>query len=156
MKLNLPEYQFRTRINDVGKKEIFDIFRKKFVSLTPEEWVRQNFLSFLMIEKQYPKSLIAVEKVIKVNKMIKRFDSVVYNRNGMPISLIEFKSPNVKLTQKVMEQVSRYNISLNVDYLIVSNGLLHYCCFIDRISQQFTFLKEIPEFTLISKTNSKC
>ena len=149
MNLNLPEYHFKTRTNQAGKNEIFDDFRKKYVILTPEEWVRQNFLRYLKEEKHYPPMLMAIEKGIKVNNMRKRFDAVIHNRNGNAIMLIEFKSPNVKLSQKVMEQVSRYNLSLNVNYLIISNGLTHYCCYVDQKSGSSTYFDEIPDFDSI-------
>ena len=150
MKLNLPEYHFKKRINQVGKNEIFDDFRKKFVIVTPEEWVRQNFLKYLTEIKNYPASLIAVEKGIRVNNMQKRFDAVVYNRKGKPVMLIEFKSPDISISQKVMDQISRYNLSLNVNYLIVSNGLSHYCCKVNRESGTFNFLVDIPNYELIN------
>ena len=146
MKLNLPNYSFKTRATSSGKDEIFDEFRKKYVVLSPEEWVRQNFIKFLKEEKKYPSVLIAIEKGIKVNKMQKRFDAVVHNRDGQPIMLIEFKSPDIKINQKVMEQISRYNLNLNVNYLVVSNGLSHYCCYIDKEAGDFIFLNDIPDF----------
>lgn len=149
MKLNLPEYQFKRRISKSGKEEIFDEFRKKFVILTPEEWVRQNFINYLKEVKNYPPMLIAIEKGIKVNNMQKRFDAVVHNRKGSPVMLIEFKSPEVKINQKVMEQISRYNLKLNVNYLIVSNGLMHYCCYVDKKTGYTGFLPDIPEYTAI-------
>lgn len=146
MKLNLPEYRFKTRKNISGKDEIYDDFRKKYLILTPEEWVRQNFINYLVKEKNYPASLIAIEKGIKLHSMQKRFDAVIYDRKGTPTVLIEFKSPDVLINQKVMEQISRYNLTLNVNYLIVSNGMVHYCCFIDRVSGNISFLKNIPDF----------
>jgi hypothetical protein len=147
MKLNLPTYQFKIRPNTSGKDEIFDEFRMKFITLTPEEWVRQNFMRYLKEEKEYPPSLIAIEKGIVVNKMKKRFDAVIHNREGKPIMLVEFKSPDVIVSQKVMEQISRYNLTLNVNYLIISNGLTHYCCYIDKKTDNISFLKDIPEFS---------
>jgi len=151
MNLNLPKYHFKIRTNQTGKNEIFDDFRKKYVIITPEEWVRQNFMQYLKEEKGYPAMLMSIEKGIIVNNMKKRFDAVVHNRNGKPIMLIEFKSPNVKLSQKVMEQISRYNLSLNVNYLIVSNGLSHYCCYIDKETGNTTFYNDIPNFEMINK-----
>lgn len=150
MKLNLPEYGFRTRTNNQQKVEIFDEIRKKFLALTPEEWVRQNFIKYLVEEKNYPASLISIEKGIKVNNMQKRFDAVVYDRKGNPTALIEFKSPKVAINQKVMEQISRYNLTLNVKYLIVSNGLTHYCCFVNRDNGQISFLDTIPTYDQLS------
>ncbi len=146
MKLNLPEYNFTIR--QIGnKKEIFDPVRGKYVSLTPEEWVRQNFIRFLIDEKGYPASLIAIEKGLTVNKKPRRFDAVAYDKTGMPLVLIEFKSVNIAISQKVFEQIAIYNQLLKVKYLIVSNGLKHYCCQIDFQKQSINFLKDIPDYT---------
>ena len=121
-KLNLPEYTFRTKIVE-GKKLIFDSIRKKFVALTPEEWVRQNFIQYLIKEKKYPESLMAVEKQILVNGKQRRFDLLIYLRNGQPHLIAEFKAPNVKITQEAFDQVVRYNMALRVERIVVSNGL---------------------------------
>lgn len=153
MKQNLPEYQFKIKSSPAGKDAIFDEFRKKFVTLTPEEWVRQNVMRFLKEEKKYPPMLIAIEKGIKVNNMQKRFDAVVHNRNGRAVMLIEFKSPDVKINQKTMEQISRYNLNLNVSYLFVSNGLVHYCCYVDKKTGDIAFLNDIPEFGVLDAEN---
>ena len=146
MKLNLPEYNFTIRQTD-NKKEIFDPVRGKYVSLTPEEWVRQNFIRFLIEEKGYPASLIAIEKGLTINKKPRRFDAVAYDKTGMPLVLIEFKSVNIAISQKVFEQIALYNQLLKVKYLIVSNGLKHYCCQIDFQKQSINFLKDIPDYT---------
>ena len=146
MKLNLPPYDFKIRVNSSGKDEIFDEFRGKYIMLSAEEWVRQNFIRYLKEVKGYPPMLIAIEKGIKVNTLQKRFDAVVYKRDGQPVVLIEFKSPDVKINQKVMEQISGYNLKLKVSYLIVSNGLTHYCCHVDYKTTKISFLKEIPEY----------
>ena len=146
MKLNLPEYNFKIRSNSKGKDEIFDETRNKYIVLTPEEWVRQNFIKYLKEVKGYPASLIAIERGIKVNGMHKRFDAVVFKRDGIPTVLIEFKSTEVKISQKVMEQISRYNMNLKVAYLIVSNGLTHYCCHVDQSSGKVSFMDDIPNF----------
>ncbi len=146
MRLNLPKYKFKTRVNQLGKQEIFDENRKKYLVLTPEEWVRQNFIKYLVEEKDYPVSLIAIERGIVVNKMQKRFDAVVFNRNGHPTVLIEFKAPGIKIDQKVMQQISNYNLQLNVKYLIVSNGITHYCCRLNKERSGFDFLEEIPHY----------
>ena len=144
-KLNLPTYSFNLKLIE-QRKYIFDFIRKKFVILTPEEWVRQNFLRFLVEEKKYPASLIAVEMEFKLNKLSKRSDAVVYDRKAKPILVIEFKSPEVKINQKVFDQIARYNMKLNVDFLIVSNGLEHFCCKIDHENNNYTFLKYVPDF----------
>jgi hypothetical protein len=146
MDLNIPEYNFRIRKNVNGKHEIFDEYRRKYIIITPEEWVRQNFLRFLKEERRYPAGLISVEKGISVNNLKKRFDAVVYNKSGKPNVLIEFKAPEVRIDQKVMEQISAYNLNLHVKYLIVSNGVVHYCCKIDFSSGQISFLNNIPYF----------
>ena len=146
MNLNLPSYNFKTRKNETGITEVFDPLRKKYVVTTPEEWVRLRFIQFLINEKKYPESLISIEKGLTVNRMKKRFDAVVHDKKGLPAVLIEFKSPEVKIDQKVFDQIAAYNIQLKVDYLIVSNGLKHYCCRINSGSGQWEFLKSIPTF----------
>jgi hypothetical protein len=144
------EKKFKIRTNPQGKEEIFDYWRKKYVVLTPEEWVRQQFLLLLVEEKGYPRSLIAVEKSISVNRLSKRFDAVVYDHTGHPAMLIEFKAPSVALSQKTMEQAGRYNLHLKVNFLIISNGAQHYCCKIDHQNQTFTFLSEIPHYAQLT------
>jgi len=144
--LNLPEYALRTKMEE-GKHFIFDSIRKKFVVLTPEEWVRQNFIQYLIKEKKYPESLMAVEKQIMVNKKQQRFDLLVYLRNGQPHLIAEFKAPNVKITQDAFDQVVRYNMVLRVERVIVSNGLQHFVCEIDYVKNSFKYLQEIPEFS---------
>ena len=148
-RLNLPTYSFNIKLIE-QRKYIFDFIRKKFVILTPEEWVRQNFLKYLVDEKKYPASLIAVEMEFKLNNLSKRSDAVIYNKKGLPFLIIEFKAPDIKINQKVFDQIARYNMKLNVDFLIVSNGLDHYCCKIDYEKQDYFFLKEVPEFNKIS------
>ena len=151
-KLNLPTYHLKTReAND--KLEVFDIIRKKYVVLTPEEWVRQQFINYLITEKNYPASLIAIEKGIKVLSMSKRFDAVVSDQTGYPVALIEFKSPDVNITQKVFEQIAAYNMRLKVRYLIVSNGMKHYCCKVDYEKKKFTFLDDIPMYNDLTESD---
>ena len=141
----MPEYAFRIKTED-GKTYIFDSIRKKFVVLTPEEWVRQNFIQYLKKEKKYPESLMAVEKQIKVNNNPRRFDLLVYTRNGQPYLIAEFKAPGVKITQEAFDQVVRYNLALKVDRVIVSNGLQHFACEINYQKNSYTFLYEVPEY----------
>jgi len=147
--LNLPQLELKTRVTGSGRHEVFDPIRKKYVVLTPEENVRQHFLMMLIENKSYPASLIAVEKSMLINNMQKRFDAVAYNSQGKPLVLMEFKSPKVKLTQAVFEQISVYNIKLRVNYLIVSNGISHYCCKVDFEKGEILFLKDIPDFAEI-------
>ena len=144
-KLNLPEYTFRTKTENT-KTLIFDSIRKKFVVLTPEEWVRQNFIQYLIKEKNYPQNFMAVEKQIKVNRLQRRFDLLVYQRNGTPHLIAEFKAPNVKITQDAFDQVVRYNMALRVERVVVSNGMQHFACEIDYEKNSYSFLKEIPAF----------
>ncbi|RLD34085.1 MAG: hypothetical protein DRI72_03630 [Bacteroidetes bacterium] len=147
--LNLPTYPVKTR--QTGEKtEIFDPIRRRYIVLTPEEWVRQQFIRYLISEKKYPETLISIEKGIKVNQMYKRFDAVISDQTGKPVVLMEFKSPNVRITQKTFEQVAAYNIRLQVQYLIVSNGLKHYCCSVDHEKKTFSFLDDIPDFSVLT------
>ena len=143
--LNLPLYKLKTRELD-SHIEVFDFIRKAYVVLTPEEWVRQQFVHFLVHEKNYPASLISIEKGIKVLGLQKRFDAVVADKSGQPAVLIEFKSPDVKITQKTFEQISAYNLELKVQFLMVSNGMKHYCCKVDFKKRTFQFLTNIPEY----------
>lgn len=142
--LNLPEYNFKIK-SVQNKKYIFDLNRKKWVRLTPEEWVRQNFIQYLIHEKKYPASLIKVEAEIKVNQMKKRSDLIVY-KNSLPHLIVECKAPEVEINQAVFEQIARYNIPLKVNYLIVTNGLKHYCCKMDYSENSYKFIKEIPDY----------
>lgn len=144
-KLNLPEYDFRVKTED-GKNVIYDGIRRKFVVLTPEEWVRQNFIMYLKNEKKYPENLMAVEKQIRVNHNQRRFDLLVYSRNGQPLLIAEFKAPNIKITQETFDQVVRYNMSLRVEKVIVSNGLQHFACEIDYTNNSYSYLPEIPGY----------
>ncbi len=144
-KLHFPKYDFRFK-SKKNKTLIFDIIRKKFVVLTPEEWVRQHVLRFLISEKKYPKSHINVEKQLKLHHTRKRYDIVVYNTNGSICIIVECKAPNVAIDQKVFDQIARYNFVLEADFLMVSNGLEHYYCTIDFENENYVFLKEIPEY----------
>ena len=144
-KLNLPEHQFKYRQSG-SKKYIFDEIRMKYVACTPEEWVRQNFVKYLIIALNYPKPLISIEREITVNRLVKRCDAVVFSRIGEPCMLLEFKAPEVKLNQVVFDQIVRYNIALNVRYLLISNGLKHYCCELDFVKKDYKFLSGVPDY----------
>jgi len=147
--LNLPSYRFRLREKGI-QKEIFDDVRHKFVALNPEEWVRQNFLRYLIEAKNTPPIMLAVEKSLTLHKMTKRTDIVVYGSAGRPLMIVECKAPQVKINQKVFEQIARYNLVLKVKYLVVTNGLQHYCARIDFENDNFLFLEQIPEYNEIS------
>lgn len=127
---------------------IFDEIRKKFVVLTPEEWVRQHVVQYLLLEKKYPKSLINVEKLVKVNGLNKRYDIVVFQPNGEIFMLIECKAPEVAISQQTFDQIARYNLKLNAQYLMVTNGLNHYFCQMDFENEKYVFLKEAPEYKI--------
>ncbi len=142
--LNFPDYTFRFKSNE-NKPLIFDEIRKKFVVLTPEEWVRQHTLHFLITEKKYPASHINVEKQIKLHDTIKRYDIVVYNNDGSIHLIVECKAPKIKIDQQVFDQIARYNFVLNADYLMVTNGLEHYFCQMDFKAEEYIFLEELPE-----------
>ena len=148
LRLNLPSYE--TKITESnGKRQIFDTLRRCYVALTPEEWVRQHFVNFILGHKGYPATLMGNEVAITLNGMKRRCDTVVYDRALKPRMIIEYKAPTVKITKEVFAQISRYNLILKVDYLIVSNGLQHYCCKMDYANNTFTFLQEIPEYNKV-------
>ena len=149
-KLNFPTYNFRFK-NSENKMAIFDEIRKKFIILTPEEWVRQHVVRFLLKEKQYPKSLINVEKVLLVNGLRKRYDVVVFNPDGSIQILVECKAPEVKITQMTFDQIARYNMTMKSTYLMVSNGLNHYFCQMDYENEKYQFLAELPNYNINNK-----
>ncbi len=142
--LNLPSYEAKITTKG-GKHFIYDEIRKKEIVLTPEEWVRQNFIHFLINHHNYSKNYIKIEKQIKVNDRQKRFDGLVYDKNGNPIVLIECKAPEVKISQNTFSQIATYNMTLRVPYLIVTNGLSHFICEIDFENNSYNYLKEIPK-----------
>lgn len=144
-KLNFPAYTFRFK-NSENKVAVFDEIRKKFVVLTPEEWVRQHVVQFLLSDKNYPKSYINVEKVLKINGITKRYDAVVFKPDGSIFLLIECKAPEVPISQNTFDQIARYNMTLKADYLMVTNGLNHYFCRMDFENEQYQFLRELPDF----------
>ena len=146
--LNLPKTSLKIT-KQGGRLAVLDVLRKRYVSLTPEEWVRQHFVSFLLLHKGFPAARMANEVGISLNHTAKRCDTVVYDHEARPLVIIEYKAPTVKITKEVFAQISRYNLILKVDYLIVSNGLQHYCCKMDYANNTFTFLQEIPEYNNI-------
>ena len=143
--LNLPPYAIKIAEQD-GRRMIFDFLRRKFVALTPEEWVRQHFVHFLTDHKEYPAGLMANEVELKIGDKRLRCDSILYNKEMKPQMIIEYKAPHITLTQKVFNQITAYNLLLRVDYLIVSNGLQHICCRMDYAHNTYHFLPEIPNY----------
>ena len=146
-KLNFPEYKFRFKSNE-NKRLIFDVIRKKFLVLTPEEWVRQHVIQLLINEKNYPISHINVEKQLKLHNTTKRYDIVVYNSDGSIQLIVECKAPAIKISQDTFDQVARYNLVLNSGYLMVTNGLEHYFCRMDLENEKYVFLKDLPNYVV--------
>ena len=147
-RLNLPPYPIKVVERD-KKQLIFDFLRRKYVALTPEEWVRQHFVHFLIEHKGYPKGLMGNEIELRIGEKRLRCDTILYNKETQPRMIIEYKAPTIQLQQKTFDQVSVYNLLLKVDYLIVSNGLQHYCCKMDYPNQKYEFLEEIPDYQIL-------
>ena len=147
-RLNLPPYPIK--ITERGEKRlIFDFLRRKYVALTPEEWVRQHFVHYLVETKGYPKNLLANEVELKVGDKKLRCDTLLYKGDLQPRMIIEYKAPTIPLQQKTFDQISAYNLLLKVDYLVVSNGLQHYCCKMDYEQQCYVFLEQLPDYELL-------
>ena len=146
--LNLPAYDVRISERD-GRQTIFDFLRNRYVALTPEEWVRQHFTHFLVEHKGYPKGLLANEIELRVGSKRLRCDTVLYDQSLRPRMIIEYKAPHIKIQQKTFDQIVVYNLLLHADYLVVSNGLQHYCCQMDYENRSYRFLTEIPDYDAI-------
>lgn len=150
LELNLPYYPFKLK-SDGNKYLIMDELRKKYLVLTPEEWVRQHIVQYLINFKKYPRGLISLEKGLRVNDLLKRTDVLVYDQHGNPVLLIECKAPEVKITQDVFDQAARYNSVYKLRYMIVTNGLEHFCAEIDHDTSKYKFLNDIPSFSTITE-----
>lgn len=146
--LNLPPYPFKIT-DDNGKLTLFDELRKRTIIITPEEWVRQHFVQYLIKHKNYPKSLIKLEGGLKLNGLAKRTDIVVFNSAGERVLLVECKAPSVPISQATFDQAARYNMVHKVKFMAVSNGLQHYYCNIDFNKESYTFLQELPDYKLL-------
>ena len=153
LQLNLPQYSFRIKKQN-EKLVIFDSQRKRYVALTPEEWVRQNFIHFLIEEKGYPAAYLAIEKQLNMNGMKKRCDAILYNEHALPFLIIELKAPNVAISQATFDQVAVYNAKLKVDFFIISNGIEHFCCKVNLETARYEFFPEIPDFNQIVTKNT--
>ena len=151
--LNLPVTALRIRSKG-DKQEVFDSVRKKFVALTPEEWVRQHFIHYLADHRNVPRSLIAVEASLRYHRLKKRSDIVVYGKDGTPCLIVECKAPDVTVTQAVFDQVAMYNMSLKVPFLAVTNGMVHFACYIDHDTGNIKVLKEIPVYEEMTKIHN--
>ena len=145
-RLNLPPYEVKVRETN-GRRQIFDMLRRRWVALTPEEWVRQHFVHFLTDYKGYPKGLLQNEVELTLGEKRLRCDTLLYNRQLVPRMIVEYKSPSVEITQRVFDQITAYNTLLKVDYLVVSNGLTHFCCRIDHEKREYSFLRNIPDYS---------
>ena len=141
----LPNVALKTKSVE-GTIQVFDVIRKKYFVLTPEEWVRQHFIHYLNNEKNYPMGLMGVEKMVKYNALKTRADIVLYNTEGKAKMIVECKAPNVKITQDTFNQIAKYNSQLKVKYLVVTNGMKHYCCKMEYDSNEIKFLEEIPTY----------
>ena len=144
-RLNLPTYPIKVVERD-KKQLIFDFLRRKYVALTPEEWVRQHFVHYLTEHKGYPQGLLGNEIELRIGEKRLRCDTILYNKVAEPQMIIEYKAPSIQLQQKTFDQISVYNLLLKVDYLIVSNGLQHYCCKMDYTNKKYYFLEDIPDY----------
>lgn len=145
LSLNLPTFETKIALRN-EKSVIFDIIRKRYVALTPEEWVRQHFVHFLITHKGYPIALMGNEILLNLNGTKKRCDTVLYRQDLTARMIIEYKAPHIRITQAVFDQITRYNMVLKVDYLVVSNGMQHYCCRMNYNDQSYTFLEDIPDY----------
>ncbi len=149
--LKLPAYSYRFKSDSNGKALIFDDIRRKFVALTPEEWVRQHFINYLVSERGYPRGLIAVEVMFRINKLVRRADILVYDRQGRPLLLVECKAPEVKMSAAVFDQIVSYNIKFRLRYIVVTNGMEHYACSTDPEKGLWSFLNSIPFYDELDK-----
>lgn len=144
--INLPSFDARIRQRD-DRHEIFDFLRRRYVALTPEEWVRQHFVHYLVEQKGYPRGLMANELELRIGSKRLRCDSVLYNNVLQPLMIMEYKAPGVSISQRVFDQICTYNMLLHVDYLVVSNGMQHYCCRMDYDKGAYKFLHDIPQYS---------
>lgn len=147
MQLNLPLREFKIKTDDSGNKRIYDRLRRKYVNLSPEEWVRQNFVEYLIEDKGYPAGLMCNEVSLTQNGISRRCDTMIADRFGKPLVIIEYKAATVAITQQVFDQICRYNMVFKAKYLIVSNGLSHFCCKIDYECNTYSFLRDIPAYS---------
>ena len=152
--LNLPPFDIILR-NSGGRCQVLDFLRRKYVALTPEEWVRQHFVHFLVERKGYPRGLLANEVELRVGEKRLRCDTVLYDTTLKPLMIVEYKAPDIAVTQRVFDQITTYNILLHVDYLVVSNGINHYCCLMDYQRHSYTFLQDIPTYDEILASNAQ-
>ena len=152
--LNLPEYQFNIKKKGNDGLVILDTLRKRWVALTPEEWVRQNFVRYLIEDREFPAALMNNEISLTQNGIKRRCDTLVADRQGLPLVIVEYKAPTIEISQKTFDQIVRYNMVLRAQYLIVTNGMSHYCCKIDYENNSYAFLQEIPPYNVLAINES--
>ncbi len=152
--LNLPEYQFNIKKKGNDGLVILDTLRKRWVALTPEEWVRQNFVRYLIEDREFPAALMNNEISLTQNGIKRRCDTLVADRQGLPLVIVEYKAPTIEISQKTFDQIVRYNMVLRAQYLIVTNGMRHYCCKIDYENNSYAFLQEIPPYNVLAINES--
>ncbi len=152
--LNLPEYQFNIKKKGNDGLVILDTLRKRWVALTPEEWVRQNFVRYLIEDREFPAALMNNEISLTQNGIKRRCDTLVADRQGLPLVIVEYKAPTIEISQKTFDQIVRYNMVLRAQYLIVTNGMRHYCCKIDYENNSYAFLQEIPLYNVLAINES--
>lgn len=148
--LNLPEYQFNIKKKGNDGLVILDTLRKRWVALTPEEWVRQNFVRYLIEDREFPAALMNNEISLTQNGIKRRCDTLVADRQGLPLVIVEYKAPTIEISQKAFDQIVRYNMVLKAQYLIVTNGMSHYCCKIDYENNSYAFMQEIPPYNVLA------
>jgi predicted type IV restriction endonuclease len=146
LELNLPTYAYKLRKSE-DRTEIFDVVRKKYLKLSPEEWVRQHIIHYLLNQKGFPLSHIMPEQALEVNTLKKRCDILAFNRDGKAVLLVECKAPHIKIEQKTFNQIAQYNYALRLNYLFVSNGLMHYYAYVDFENKTYHFLEELPNYS---------
>lgn len=152
--LNLPEYQFNIKKKGNDGLVILDTLRKRWVALNPEEWVRQNFVRYLIEDREFPAALMNNEISLTQNGIKRRCDTLVADRQGLPLVIVEYKAPTIEISQKTFDQIVRYNMVLRAQYLIVTNGMRHYCCKIDYENNSYAFLQEIPTYNVLAINES--
>lgn len=143
--LRLPDHGVKTK-HDGGGAQVFDPIRKRWLALLPEEWVRQHFINHLVFDLSYPASLISVEHSLVLNDLAKRADILIHGPQGLPLLLVECKAPGVRITQRTFEQAARYNSVFKVDWLMVTNGITHYCCQVDHLTARTSFVDHLPSW----------
>lgn len=154
IQLNLPAFDIRLSVDPKGRSVVYDPLRAKWIVLTPEEWVRQHFVHFLISNRSYPQALIANEVGIRQNGCLRRCDTVVFGKHAEPVAIIEYKAPEVEITHRTFDQAVRYNMELRVRCLMVSNGLRHFCCRVDSVNGSYQFLRDIPAYTELITLNT--